>query len=217
MTITFHRDNGELIGVTYAPPQVAVTDSYTTDSGDHIELTLLETTSDETGRVAISLANAVGDKFAIGEIKQTSGGEWSYMPLNRQDNAHLPLSEDDLQILGSHITDLIATNHHTGEPISDHHTAYTSLNEVAARISHKATHNYGADLYDSICDDARLADMATAAISRQKATLAALPDDYHAVAVEFAVGCALDIAARAIGYYQQQPQRKIGADKGNTD
>ena len=98
------------------------------------------------------------------------------------------------------------------EPPQDNYTAYTSLNEVAARISWLASHTESADLYDSINDDARLADMATAAISRQKATLAALPADYHAVAVEFAVGCALDIAARAIGYYQQQPQRKSNTD-----
>ena len=80
------------------------------------------------------------------------------------------------------------------------HTEWTSLEEAAARLVWRGscTENV-ADIYDGIFDDDDMYPMVRASLSLGGApSLDKIPPDAREVALSFAAGAAMDIAARVI-------------------
>ena len=104
-----HNTETHTMEITFIP---LVSDSFTAERGEHIQLHLINTTSEDTGSVAITITDTAGDITANGIIHLASGDQWKYTPSNARAPYYLPLTQDDHQTLAERCAALPTIHYH---------------------------------------------------------------------------------------------------------
>ena len=105
-----HNTATYTMAITYTP---LASDSFTAAAGDHVQLHLINSPSEDTGSVAIIITAADGTTTAEGIIHIAATYQHKYTPANAAADNWLPLTPTDHTTLKHRCADMLAAHHNT--------------------------------------------------------------------------------------------------------